>query len=113
MSLTTSSYLLLMRNEHMAARYGGNRLQARMLAESGVDYLRLFLNQSPTDLELQGGLHNNAAVLQDVLVVDDALSSYRGRFTVIAPDMVQGYYQGIRYGMENESAKLNLNFAVG
>lgn len=109
MSLTTSTFLLLMRNEHLAARYGGNHLQADMLAQSGIDYLSAFLALTPEEVELQGGLISNPEMLQDVLVIDDDLASYRGRFTVIAPDQVQGYYQGVRYGLENESAKLNLN----
>ncbi len=109
MTLTTSTYLLLMRNEHLAARYSGNHLQAELLAQSGVEYLRVLLAQSRTEIEEQGGLLDNPELLQEVLVIDDAMASYRGRFTVVAPDMVQGYYQNIRYGLENESAKLNLN----
>ncbi len=112
MTLTTSSYLLLMRNEHMAARYGGNHLQADLLAQSGVDYLSVFLAQTQTDIQLQGGLISNPQTFQDVLVVDDGLATYRGRFTVIAPDQVQGNYQNVRCGLENESAKLNLNTLV-
>lgn len=109
MTLTTSSYLLLMRNEHIASRYSGNHLQAEMLARSGIDYLRTFLSQTPSEVELQGGLLSNPSSLQDVLVLDDELPNYRGRFTVVTADQVQGYYQNIRYGLENESTKLNLN----
>ena len=109
MSLTTSTYLLLMRNEHLAARYSGNRLQADMLTQSGIEYLRVFLDQTDVEIEQQGGLINNPNMLQDVLVIDDTMANYRGRFTVVAPDMVLGQYQNLRYGLENESAKLNLN----
>ena len=45
MSLTTSSYLLLMQNEHRATRHKGNHLQAEMLVESGIEYLRVYLAQ--------------------------------------------------------------------
>lgn len=109
MSLTTSTFLLLMRNEHLASRYSGNRLQANMLTRSGVDYLRVLLSLSLDELQQQGGLLNNPELLQDVLVVDDDVSSFRGRFSVVAPDLVQGFYQGLRFGLQNESAKLNLN----
>lgn len=109
MSLTTSTFLLLMRNEHLASRYSGNRLQANMLTRSGVDYLRVLLSLSLDELQQQGGLLNNPELLQDVLVVDDEVPGFRGRFSVLAPDMVQGYYQGLRFGLQNESAKLNLN----
>ena len=112
MSLTTSSYLLLMRNEHLAARYSNNHRQAQLLADSGLDYLRVLLTQSQSDLQLQGGIHSNVSLLQEVIVVEDAMPAYQGRFTVVAPDMLQGDYQGIRYGLENESSKLNLNSLV-
>ncbi len=109
MTLTTSSYLLLMQNEHRAARYSGNHLQAEMLTQSGIDYLRVLLAQTTAEIEQQGGLLNNPDLLQDLLVIDDESGNYRGRFTVVAPDMIEGYYQNLRYGLENESAKLNLN----
>ncbi|NOZ41389.1 MAG: hypothetical protein GXP24_14360, partial [Planctomycetes bacterium] len=109
MALTTSSYLLLMRNEHRAARYSGNHLQAEMLSQSGVDYLRLLLAQTTAEIEQQGGVLNNPDLLQDLLVIDDESDSSRGRFTVVAPEMIGGHYQNLRYGLENESAKLNLN----
>jgi len=109
MTLTTSSYLLLMRNEHLAARYQGNHLQTQQLVDSGIEYLNVFLAQSTTEIGQLGGLLNNPDSLRDVLVVDDALANYRGRFSIVAPDMSQGYYLNLRYGLENESAKLNLN----
>lgn len=109
MSLTTSTFLLLMRNEHLASRYSGNRLQANMLTRSGVDYLRVLLSMSVDELQQQGGLLNNPELLQDVLVVEDEIPGFRGRFSVVAPEMVQGYYQDLRFGLQNESAKLNLN----
>ena len=43
-------------------------------------------------------------------MTDDPLAAFRGRFTVLAPDITtDGYYGGIRYGLENESSRLNLN----
>lgn len=109
MSLATASYLVLMRNEHKAARNAGQQQQARLLVESAADYLCLFLDQSEDLIVQQGGLINNPTGMQGVLVADDLEESFRGRFTVIAPDVVQGYYSGIRYGLEDESSKLNLN----
>lgn len=109
MSLTTSTFLLLMRNEHTAARYSGNRLQTEMLAQSGVEYLKVLLTLTPSEIEQQGGLIDNPDLLQEVLVIDDPVEGFSGYFTVITSDLVQGYYENTRYGLENESAKLNLN----
>ena len=112
MSLTTSSYLLFMRNEHLAVRYRGNHLQTELLVQSGAEYLRAWLDQTTNEIEQQGGLIDNPEAMQDVLVIEDEMPGYRGRFTVIAPAMYQGYYEDMRYGLENESAKLNLNSLI-
>ena len=109
MSLATASYLVLMRNEHRATHNAGHQLQARLLAESGADYLCLFLDQTDALITQQGGLLTNASAMQGILVADDLNLESRGRFTVLAPDVVQGYYSGVRYGLEDESSKLNLN----
>jgi DNA uptake protein ComE-like DNA-binding protein len=112
MTLATGTYLALMRNEHVATRFGGHQQQVRMATESGIEYLRVFLSQDDETISLQGGLYNNPGKLQGVLVADDSLADFRGRFTVLAPDVVQGYYSAFRYGLENESAKLNLSTIV-
>jgi type II secretory pathway component PulK len=96
--------------EHRAARAHGRQLQARNLAESGVEYIRAMLMQDPAALEDSGGLYSNQELFQAILLIDDPLAAFRGRFTAIAPDLTtDGLYGGIRYGLENESSRLNLN----
>jgi type II secretory pathway component PulK len=109
MTLATSSYLVLMRTEHQATHNAGQQLQARMLVESGADYLCLFLDQTDALIAQQGGTTANPSSLQAILVSDDLQPESRGRFTVIAPDVVQGYYSGVKFGLEDESGKLNIN----
>jgi type II secretory pathway component PulK len=109
MSLATASYLTLMRNEHQATRNAGQQLQARYLTESAAVHLSLFLDQTDALIGQQGGLLANPGTMQGILVADDLNLESRGRFTVVAPDIVQGYYSGVRYGLEDESSKLNLN----
>ena len=44
------------------------------------------------------------------LLADDQTDDFdRGRFTILAPAQVDGLYAGVRYGLEDEAAKLNLN----
>jgi DNA uptake protein ComE-like DNA-binding protein len=109
MTLATSSYLVLMRTEHQATHNAGQQLQARMLVESGVDYLCLFLDQTDALITQQGGTTTNPSSMQAVLVSDELQPESRGRFTVLAPDVVQGYFSGFRNGLEDESGKLNIN----
>ena len=47
-----------------------------------------------------------------VLVVDDELPSNRGRFTIVAPLYQDGSPPGIRFGLEDESSRLNLNMLI-
>ncbi len=112
MSLTTSTYLLRSQNEHLATRHAAQHQQTRRLAESGIEYLKIFLQQTPANIDLDGGVINNAEKMQGVLVVDDPVAAFRGRFTVVAPDLVEGYYSNVRFGLQNESAKINLNTLV-
>ncbi len=66
--------------------------------------------QDPKILLESGGLYANPKLFQGIMVTDDPLAAFRGRFTVLAPDLTtDGYYGGVRYGIENESARLNLN----
>jgi type II secretory pathway component PulK len=96
--------------EYRATRAHGRQLQARHFAESGVDYVKAVISQNPVVLQESGGLYVNPNLFQGIVVIDDPLAAFRGRFTVLAPDLTaDGYYGGIRYGLENESARLNLN----
>jgi type II secretory pathway component PulK len=96
--------------EHRATRATGRRLQARLLAESGIEHIKNVLTQDPEVLGQSGGLYANPSLFQNVLVADDPTAAFRGRVTILAPDMTtDGYYSGLRFGLENESARLNLN----
>src|SRR5262249_14263324 len=52
---------------------------------------------------------NNAAQFGGVLVMDDGTPAGRGRYCIVAPNIDNGNISGVRYGLENESAKLNIN----
>ena len=109
MTLGTFTYSVLMQNEYRATHFTGSRLQAHEFAESGITYLRAVLALDDAQLEELGGLIDNPALMKGMLVIDDTSSGHRGRFTVLAPMMNQGQWTGVKYGLENESAKLNLN----
>lgn len=109
LALGTSSYLVMMQNEYRATHYSGRRQQALAFAQSGVAYLQAMLAQENAKIDEQGGLLDNPDMLQGVVVIDDPQAAFRGRFSVLAPGMDQGDYGSTRFGLENESAKLNLN----
>ena len=110
LTLGAGAFFERMFAEHQAERAHGRQLQANNLAESGVEYAKAVLVQDPETILQSGGLYANPSLFQGILVNDDPLAAFRGRFTVLAPDLTtDGYYGGMRYGLENESARLNLN----
>ena len=109
LTLGTATYLELMQNERQAVRHHGRGMQAARLAESGVEYARAQLSLTPGELLQQGGLQNNPTVMQAIIVDDEGDEFDRGRFSIISPAQVDGNYAGYRFGLENESAKLNVN----
>src|SRR4051794_14980895 len=110
LTLGAAAFFERMFAEHQAEPAHGQQLQASQLADSGVEYMKVLLSRDPQQVQDAGGLYANPSLFQGVVVNDDPQADYRGRFTFFAPDMTaDGYYSGIRYGLENESARLNLN----
>ncbi|MFI4875489.1 MAG: general secretion pathway protein GspK, partial [Blastopirellula sp. JB062] len=111
LSLGAYAFTELMQTENRAVQLTGRQIQARSFAESGESFLEAYLAQEPEFVVEMGGVYDNPAMFQGQLVVDDELDDrQRGRFTILAPLVdVDGYLNGIRYGLEDESARLNLN----
>ncbi|MCC6491427.1 MAG: general secretion pathway protein GspK [Pirellulales bacterium] len=109
LALGAATYLELMQNELHAVRNHGRQVQAARLAESALEYLAATLAQTPEELQAAGGLQNNEGIMRAIIVDDSSDKFARGRFTILASDQADGIYAGVRYGLENESSKLNVN----
>lgn len=106
-ALTFSRSMLL---THEASRINAGRLQSRMAAESGAQAVRLLLAYPRTERLNLGGTWNNPTMFQAINIIPDVDPARRGNYTIIAPSLDEaGNYSGLRYGLQNESAKLNLN----
>ncbi|MCH5374078.1 MAG: type II secretion system protein GspK, partial [Planctomycetes bacterium] len=104
------SVATLMLTQSEATQLLGRRSQARLLASSGVDALRALLLQDPATRQESGGLYDNPAGFQGVVVLDDGEIGGQGKFTVLVPAVdSEGAVTGMRYGVEDESARVNLN----
>jgi len=112
LTLGTFTFARLMFTEHKAARVHGRALQAMAQANSGVEFLRAFLAQEPSVIAEQGGYYDNMQRLRGALVIDGATPEERGRFTVVAPRYENEQFGGVRYGLEDESTRLNLNILL-
>jgi hypothetical protein len=108
LALSTLGIAERMLSERRAVQQLGRQTQARALADSGVEMTRLFLERSLADQNGAGGLYDNPEVFRDVLVADDDVPRDRGRFTIFAPLVRDRAPAGVRFGLEDESSRLNL-----
>jgi len=110
LSLAAYSFARFMLAQHEAAELSGRQIQARQLVDSGVETVRLFLVQDEATRRDAGGIYDNPESFRGVVVVDDVDPEARGNFTVLSPVVNgAGVYDGARYGLEDESSRLNLN----
>ena len=113
--LTLAAYQFseLMMAEYRAAHSYKRSGQAKALADSGVHYTAAMLSDvNAMANTLNYNPWDNPSVFQDVLVVDNDQSGSRGRFNVYTlrdPNDPQFTGQPYRYGVTDESSKLNLN----
>lgn len=111
MALAAYAFTSMMLIEDDASRLVARQVQAKYLVDSGVDYVRLFVTQDYETLRAKGGLWNNPNYFQAIVVgIDPTNPELVGRFTVVAPSIdAEGNPGGFRYGLFDESNKLNLN----
>jgi type II secretory pathway component PulK/DNA uptake protein ComE-like DNA-binding protein len=97
-----------MLSEHRAAQIASRQSQARTFAESGAEVARQFLDRLPTDQQTAGGLYDNQQRFYDQIVAADETPRDQGRFTVLAPKIEDTDISGVRYGLQDESVRINL-----
>lgn len=84
-------------------------VQSRSAVDSAIEATRWMLAQPPQQREQMGGVWNNPAFFQ-AAVVDGSEPDNPVQFSVIAPGLTSdGELGGIRFGLQNESARLNVN----
>ncbi|MCO8121978.1 general secretion pathway protein GspK [Stieleria sp. TO1_6] len=92
-----------------AAYLSSDLVRARVAAESGAEAVRLILSQPRLNRQDMGGIYNNANLFQ-AIAVSNQDSSNVCNFSIPAPDLNEsGMLAGIRFGLQDESARLNLN----
>jgi len=124
LALAVFTFSQLMLSERKGAVYGLRQKQTRMLAESGVEWLRLFLSQDQLTIEERGDLYDNP-IFCGVWVTDGTLGGGNlrsqpdprdvGRFTILAPRLSDDgslIGEGVRHGLEDESSKINLHWVM-
>lgn len=111
LSLAAYAFTGLMLAEYESAEVRGRGLQSRMVADSGQDFLLQLLTIPEEDrYQDVGDLNDNPALFQRVVIAGEQPNN-TARFAVLAPRVDdEGNLTGaVRFGLENESARLNLN----
>lgn len=106
-TLSAYTYTQTMQTEFEAAISHSQDVQVRQAADSGVDYVATLLARRSTTHD--DNLLQNPALFQAVSLADTQRDSQRVRFSIVAPVEADPYAKRIRYGLVDESAKLNLN----
>ncbi len=109
LALACYSFARLMLAHSESTHIGGRRVQAEMLAASGVDWTRAFLQMDRLSQLSLGGLVDNPTQFQAILMLEGLQADEIGRFTVLSPPLHEGGDGQVRYGLQDESGKINLN----
>lgn len=95
--------------EAQSSHMYGRAVQAQMLADSGLELVMTLLANPQLLEEMGGNLYHNPAAFENVLVRDDPGAPWRGRFSVLVAVEGQPEEDAVRFGLLDESARLNLN----
>ncbi|MEI6527748.1 MAG: hypothetical protein WCP62_17090, partial [Planctomycetota bacterium] len=109
-TLASTAFMKSMLLGHEESRITGQSIQARYAADSGIDAARLFVAYSRTARLEAGGSFSNPNTFQAIPVLQSPDPANPCNYTLIAPNLnEEGKYSGVRFGLQNESARLNLN----
>ncbi|MDB4786484.1 type II secretion system protein GspK [Planctomycetaceae bacterium] len=107
LSLAAYSYSEVMLSEYEAAIRTERMTESRLLADSGVEWTMSVLSLTSSEEPLD--LFNNPEQFHKILVQSATEERPAGYFSVVAPVTGSSSETGVRFGLRNESAKINLN----
>lgn len=112
MTVGVMSYFDWMFLERRATQMYGRQVQARAAADSMIELVKTQLLEDPDIIQQEGGLSVNPTWFQGVVIADSDSPALRLQASVVAPLEDYGDIVGHRFGLENESARINLNTLV-
>ena len=107
LSLAAYSYLGEMDTENRAAGMFGRDVEARMAAESGVEYVAAQIALKQTDSTLD--LYDDSAMFSRQPIGGGGEARGQVRFSVLSPSMVGAFDSLPRAGLTTETARFNVN----
>jgi len=108
LALAGMAFVLNLSLENKAAHLQGDQQQLQQTLASGVELVRGFLAQTPAGRQQAGGTFQNSAAFAAIAISTDSIVGNDTRFSVVSPDDESESSGGVRFGLQNESARLNL-----
>ncbi len=109
LTLAGLAFVLNLSLENQAVHVQGDQQQLQQTLASGVELMRGFLAQSPAQRQQAGGTHQNSAVFAAVSIAPDSPTDDDTRFSILSPQDETDASSEVRFGLQNESARLNLS----
>jgi Tfp pilus assembly protein PilV len=109
LTLAGLAFVLNLSLENQAVHLQGDQQQLQQTLASGVEMMRGFLAQSPAERQQAGGTHQNDSVFTAISISSDSTANETTRFSIISPQEETEASTGLRFGLQNESARLNLS----
>lgn len=107
LALAAANFSNLMTTELDAVYSSGRDVETRALVDSGAEYAA-YLLEHRTEPGLEN-LQHNPALFHGIVVAPSEQPLNRGRFTILAPLEQDPESRQVRYGLMDESSKLNVN----
>lgn len=113
LSLSGAALLVLMKAEREATDTRGLSALVKGVDRSAVVFLIAAVESTQEEREKFGGLYNNPGYFcaAPLLTLEEG-GEDASRFTVISPEFTDSKIEGIRYGLVDESSRLNLEAAL-
>lgn len=107
-TLVGLSFVVTLSTENKAVHLQGDQLQLEQTLASGVELLRA-ISRSPLDQQRQsGGVELNASLFHDRTLVAEEPAADGAFFRIVSPQISGDTLAGWRFGVQDESARLNL-----
>lgn len=107
LALAAANFSDLMTTELDAVYSSGRDVETRALVDSGAEYAA-YLLEHRTEPGLEN-LQHNPQLFHGIVVAPSEQPLNRGRFTILAPLEQDPESRQVRYGLMDESSKLNVN----
>ncbi|HEV3300417.1 MAG TPA: hypothetical protein VG055_12295 [Planctomycetaceae bacterium] len=108
LALAAYSLMQMCVAENEASNRFAREAQARTFAESGID-MAVTLLSDPAERLQPDFATNRPDALSAVVIKQSDVPHGRGRFSVVSPDPSDATSKNVRFGLVDESGKLNLN----